>query len=233
MNNLIKKRLVVFMAVAFFTICLTARGNAQEKSWGMKSSGLVDKEEMQLISGMIPLKAEDISPLLYGEKIPGAVLSDVSGKSFDLNKAFSEKPTVLVFYRGGWCPYCSRQLSGLQEALPRLEELGYQLIAISTDSPSGLAQSVGKEKLSYTLLSDADLALSKQVGIAFKAPKGYWEMLPNTTGGKDTDLLLPVPSVFIVDNMGMIKFEYINPDFKQRLDSNLLISVAKSVKKDL
>lgn len=197
--------------------------------WMICSIGLVNAQ----VSNIIAQKPEDISPLLSGEKLPMAVLLDFSGKSFNLNKAISEKNTVLVFYRGGWCPYCIRQLSGLQQAMPELEKLGYQIIAVSTDDQKGLKESVSKEKLSYTLLSDADLALSKQMGIAYKAPEGYWAMLPKTTGGKDTALLLPVPSVFILDKAGVIRFEYINPDFKTRLDPDLLIAAAKSIKKDL
>ena len=54
-------------------------------------------------------------------------------------------------------------------------------------------------------------------------------MLPKTTGGKNTDLLLPVPSVFIVDQAGIIQFEYINPDFKQRLSAALLLAAARSI----
>lgn len=199
----------------------------------MQPSAMVDMTARGQTPDLIPQKPEDISPLLNGEKIPKAILSDVAGKKFDLNKAVSEKPTVLIFYRGGWCPYCSRQLSGLQQAAPELERLGYQLIAISTDTPEELMQSATKEKLDYTLLSDADLSLSKKFGIAYKAPEAYWNMLPKTTGGLDTELLLPVPSVFILDKNGTIHFEYINPDFKQRLSSDLLKAVANSIRKDL
>lgn len=203
--------------------------NAQQST--VQSSTMMEKADM--MSYAIPQKPEDISPLLNGEKIPIAILPDASGRKFDLNKAVSEKPTVLIFYRGGWCPYCSRQLAGVQQAAPELEKLGYQLIAISTDVPELLIQSATKEKLGYTLLSDADLALAKQFGIAFKAPEPYWNILPKTTGGKDTDLLLPVPSVFILDKTGTIHFEYINPDFRQRLSPDLLTAVANSIRKDL
>ncbi|WP_228409817.1 peroxiredoxin-like family protein [Chryseobacterium sp. T16E-39] len=198
------------------------------------SSFTAQKQQMKMATQettpyVIPQKSEDISPLLIGEKIPVATLLDATGKSFDLNAAIAQKPTILIFYRGGWCPYCSKQLSGLQDIVPDLEKTGYQIIAISTDQPDELMQSANKEKLSYTLLSDADLKVSKQMGIAFKAPKGYWEMLLKTTGGKNIDLLLPVPSVFILDKKGTIHFEYINPDFKQRLQPDLLKSVAQNI----
>lgn len=175
-------------------------------------------------------RPEDISPLLYGEKIPQAALPDASGKAVELLETVATKPTVLVFYRGGWCPYCSVQLAGLQEAMPELEKLGYQLLAISTDSPEALRESAVKENLGYTLLSDADLQVAKQFGIAYKAPEAYWSMLPKTTGGKNTDLLLPVPSVFIVDQTGVIQFEYINPNIKQRLSAALLLAAAGAIR---
>jgi len=233
MKNYIKTKLAAFIALLLFTTCIAGIANAQEPSRMSKADGVIHKIEMKQSPYHIPQNPEDISPLLCGEKIPMAVLFDVSGKRFDLNRAISQKPTILVFYRGGWCPYCIGQLSGLQEAFSGLEEMGYQLIAISTDESEGLMEAAAKEKLSYTLLSDSDLALSKQMGIAYKAPKDYWEMLPKTTGGKDSELLLPVPSVFIVDQMGTIHFEFINPNFKQRLSSNLLLAAASSIKEDL
>lgn len=233
MKNPIKTKLAAFVALLLFTTCIASIANAQARSSMRRADSRIDKMDMKQIPYRIPQNPEDISPLLCGEKIPMAGLVDVSGKRFDLNRAISQKPTILVFYRGGWCPYCTRQLSGLQEAFPGLEEMGYQLIAISTDESEGLMKAAAKEKLSYTLLSDADLSLSKQMGIAYKAPKDYWEMLPKTTGGKDTDLLLPVPSVFILDQKGTIHFEFINPDFKQRLSSNLLLAAASSIKEDL
>lgn len=161
------------------------------------------------------------------------MLMDRQGKMVDLNKMTAEKPTILVFYRGGWCLYCSKQLSRLQEISGDLEAMGYQLIAISTDTPEGLNISMDKESLKYTLLSDDDLSVSKQFGIAFRAPKGYWDLLPRSTGGKDTDLLLPVPSVFILSRKGEINFEYINPDITKRLNPELLKIVAKTIIKDL
>jgi peroxiredoxin len=181
----------------------------------------------------VPLKPEDISPLLVGESIPVLNLPSAAGKSFDLNKAVAEKPTILVFYRGGWCPFCSKQLAGLQEIEKDLTSMGYQVIAVSTDSPENLTKTMDKQKLSYTLLSDADLSASKKFGIAFKGPKGYDKFLPETSGGKNVDKLLPVPSVFILNKKGNILFEYINPNITQRLSAALLKAAASSLREEI
>lgn len=186
-------------------------------------------EDTTRVGSGVPLMPEDISPLLTGENIPVAKLPDADGKLSDLNALVSQKPTILVFYRGGWCPYCSKQLSGLQEIEQTLKEMGYQIIAISTDSPENLKQTGKKQQLTYTLLSDADLSLSKKFGIAFKSPQNYDTFLPGTSGGKNTDKLLPVPSVFILNRKGNIRFEYINPKFTERLSPGLLKAAATAL----
>lgn len=185
------------------------------------------------LSAQIPAKPEEISPLLIGENIPAIRIPDATGNDFDLNLAIAKQPTLLVFYRGGWCPYCNKQLSGLQEIETELKKMGYQIIAISTDSPDNLKVSTTKNKLDYTLLSDADLNVAKQFGIAYKAPNAYDKLLPASSGGKNLDKLLPVPSVFIISKKGNIRFEYINVDFKQRINPDLLKAVAQVVYSEL
>lgn len=196
------------------------------------NSRIINLDTIKMTAG-VPLKPEDISPLLAGESIPILSLPSSSGKSVDLNKLVAEKPTILVFYRGGWCPYCSKQLSGLQEIEKDLAAMGYQVIAVSTDSPENLSKSMDKQKLSYTLLSDADLNAAKKFGIAYKGPKSYDKFLPGASGGKNVDKLLPVPSVFILNKKGNILFEYINPNMTQRLSSSLMKAAAASLREEI
>jgi peroxiredoxin len=47
----------------------------------------------------------------------------------------SGQPAILVFYRGGWCPYCNLQLSELRLVESEAKALGYRMIAISPDRP--------------------------------------------------------------------------------------------------
>lgn len=227
------KKLAAVFSVS--VICLSASSVSANptnaKSLIRQSSGIL-QDTVKMISG-VPLKPEDISPLLPGEQIPLLSLPKSTGKPFDLNRAVSLMPTILVFYREGWCPYCNKQLSGLQEIEPELTRLGYQIIAISTDSPENLSKTMTKDKLSYTLLSDADLSAAKKFGVAFKGPKSYDEFLPAASGGLNVDKLLPVPSVFILDKKGKILFEYINPDITQRLSAPLLKAAAEALHSEM
>lgn len=177
----------------------------------------------------LPKTAFDVSPLLIGEKIPMMMLTSSENKKIDLSSLLLGKKTILVFYRGGWCPYCNVQLSALSEAESELLLLGYQLVAVSPDAPKQLQSTTEKGKLKYTLLSDSKGELSKAVGIAFQSPENY---LPIITKGSDgvNQSFLPVPTVLIIDKDGSIKFEHITPDFKNRISSELLLSAAKALK---
>ncbi|RYJ50760.1 AhpC/TSA family protein [Flavobacterium petrolei] len=178
----------------------------------------------------LPKQAIEIAPLLIGEKIPSITLKSVDNTDVDLLELISKKRTVLVFYRGGWCPYCNAHLAALAEAEKELLDLRYQIIAISPDAPKSLKVTDDKEKLNYVLLSDSVGELSKAVGIAFEAPENYKATIAKGSDGVNNSFL-PVPAVFILNVNAEIEFEHIAPNFKNRISNDLLIAVAKSLKK--
>ena len=183
----------------------------------------------QQVFAQVPEKAKDISPLLYGEKIPNAVLKTPDAENHNVSSIIKKKPTILLVYRGGWCPYCNAHLAEIQQAESEILELGYQLIAISPDSPKNLKPTDEKHNLNYSLYSDPGGDFLKDLGIIFQAKEKYSDMLSKRSNGKNNGFL-PVPSVFVVDTSGTILFEYINPDYTTRISAGLLLAVLKELK---
>ncbi|WP_394775233.1 peroxiredoxin-like family protein [Flavobacterium sp.] len=175
----------------------------------------------------IPKFATDIAPLLIGEKIPNIILKTSENTDVQIADLLKKKKTVLVIYRGGWCPYCNLHLQALAEAEKEILDLGYQIIAVSPDAPANLKITEEKDKVKYTLLSDSKGEFIKAVGVAFAAPENYKSTINVHSNGVNTSLL-PVPSVFVVNPESDILFEYISPDFKQRITTELLVSVLKT-----
>lgn len=177
----------------------------------------------------VPKSATDIAPLLIGEKIPEIILKSSENTDVQLADLLKKKKSILVFYRGGWCPYCNMHLQALAEAEKQILEQGFQIIAISPDAPANLKITAEKDKAKYTLLSDSKGELIKAIGIAFEAPENYKSVINVHSNGVNTNFL-PVPSVFVVNTENEIMFEYISPDFKHRISAELLVSVLKSLK---
>lgn len=181
--------------------------------------------------------ADSVHPLLNGQTIPDVQLRDKSGTSVSLKKLLADKPSVIIFYRGGWCPFCNAQLSGLKEIEGKLAKLGYQILAISPDTPEKLQETAGDRELNYTLLSDRDLSASKAFGVAFyldektsKAYRGKLGALLATEDGSDR-VVLPVPAAYVTDQDGLIQFSYVNPSYKVRVESELLLKAAELAQK--
>lgn len=189
-----------------------------------------------VLSYQVPATAEDIHPLLVGAEIPELILRNSEGDPVNLNEVISNKPTVLLFYRGGWCPVCNIQLNGIKTIESELVRLGYQFIGISADRPEKIRDTIKKHDQKYLLLSDNKMTGAKAFGIAFKVDektlnkyKEYGIDLEDASG--ETHHILPVPAVFVIGTDGIIKFEYINPDYRVRLDPEVLLAAAKAVKR--
>ena len=181
-----------------------------------------------LVFSQVPENPEDVSPLLVGEKIPEVMITNLNGDDVSLQQILKEKPTVLVFYRGGWCPYCNNQLSGLAEIENEVLSEGFQIVAISPDNHQMLSKTMTKDEINYQLYSDKEAKLIQAVGIGFKTPESNKKYIFNKTNFEPSEIL-PVPTVMILNTKGEIVFEYINPNYKVRLDEKLLLAVLKAI----
>jgi peroxiredoxin len=180
-----------------------------------------------------PADPAQVKPLNVGDRAPTFTVRTAKGDSyvFDANKR--TKPALLIFYRGGWCPYCNTQLASLRTAEPELIAMGYEVLFMSTDRPELLYSSLKEPGINYTLLSDAKVQAAEAFGVAFRLDdatfaryKGFGIDLEATTG--ETHHELPVPSVFIVDKRGVIRFVHWNPDFKVRLGADDILAAGKA-----
>lgn len=206
--------LLVVFALTVFLLACRSRGNAL--------TSLIDAES-----------ADQVNPVDVGEKAPEGKLVTRDGETVNLANLIAEKPTILLFYRGGWCPYCNTHLREIQKIEPALKTLGYQILAISPDRPAKLAETLEKDKLGYTLLSDSDMDAARAYGLSFEVDEATREKYREynidlvAASGKSHNLL-PVPAAFVISKKGMIRFAYSNPDYKTRVSGEALLAAAKA-----
>jgi peroxiredoxin len=166
-----------------------------------------------------------------GDALPDAMVRDEQGREVSLHDLVDGKPTVLVFYRGGWCPFCTKHLKELAGIVKPLDAAGVQLLAISMDRPEKIAATPGRDALPYRLLSDSDAAAAKAFGIAFtvddatvKKYKGFGIDLDDASG-RDHHML-PHPAVFVCDAAGTLRLVEANPDYKVRVPADTILKAA-------
>lgn len=176
---------------------------------------------------------ERVCPVLVGTSIPSAEVYAPDGTPVDLRAVLGGKPTLLIVYRGGWCPYCNRHLTALMDIEKPLLDVGYQIVAISADRPEKMQQSMEKGEWQYQLFSDSSVLAAQALGLAFVVDKNtiqrykkYNIDLEEASGRSHH--ILPVPAAFIVDASGVVAFSYVNPNYKLRIDAEVLLAAARS-----
>lgn len=180
----------------------------------------------------VPQDATEVNPVEVGATAPNVTLVAADGSQSKLHDLVAEQPAVLIFYRGGWCPYCNRHLAALGEIENDLRELGYRIHAVSADKPEKVAAASEEAGFDYALYSDATAEAAKAFGLAFEVDAKTYEKLLGyginleAASGHDHHLL-PVPAVFIIDHDAKIRFRYYNPDYKERLSGDKLLQAAR------
>ncbi len=97
-----------------------------------------------------------------------------------------------------------------------------------------MLKSLEVKDLGYTLYSDSTLAAAREFGIVFQLSKA--EALGYKTYGIDLEQAsgqdhhqLPVPSVFLVEAGGSVRWVYSNPDYKVRPDNAAILKAARAL----
>lgn len=192
---------------------------------------------ISLVAGLSAAQpAAAIPSLGVGASVPDVKIHNAGGQEVSLHELVTRQPTVLVFYRGSWCPYCMKHLAALAELQPQLVAAGFQLVAISADQSSLLAKTPGQDHRQFALYSDNRMEAAKSFGITFEVPselvakyKNEYHVDLEAYSGQ-THHLLPHPAVFITDKAGVIRFAHVNPDFRVRLTAEEILAAIKSVK---
>jgi peroxiredoxin len=159
-----------------------------------------------------------------GDTLEPFTLDDATGTPVSLDQIVETGPAVIVFYRGGWCPYCNLALRTYQrELLPQLEDFGTRLVAISPQSPDQSLSTAEKAGLEFTVLSDPGSRLAHRIGIAFQqagevlaAQRKLGLDLAQVNAESATHL--PRPTVLIVDQDRTVRFVDVQPDYTARTE---------------
>ncbi len=178
---------------------------------------------------------EGENAIKIGEKAPSFELPNPEGKLLSLDTLLEKGPIVITFYRGDWCPYCNLQLRALQARLPEIEALDATLVAISPQVPDGSLTKSEISEMDFIVLSDQDAKVATQFGVAWKVPEFLAEHmrvgrkldLDEINNGNGT--ILPIPATFILGQDGVVKWNYVNVDYRTRSEPEEIIEILKKL----
>jgi peroxiredoxin len=170
-----------------------------------------------------------------GDKLAPFALPDATGQTRTLDELTADGPAVIVFYRGGWCPFCNVTLRTYQrDLLPELSKHSARVVAISPETPDASLSTQEKAELSYTVLSDSGARLASALGITFE-PSEEGLAAQRTLGADirttraDGGTVLPMPTVLIVDPDHIVRFVDIHPDYTGRTETEEILAALQTL----
>jgi len=170
-----------------------------------------------------------------GDELNNFVLSNQLGQQTSLAELCKSGPVVMVFYRGGWCPYCNLELRAYQQILPQLKAAGAQLVAITPELPDSSLSTIEKNELEFEVLSDVGADYAKEIGLAFTLPEELREIYANLGGDLQKfngagNFNLPIPATLVVNTDGKIVFAHVDVDYTTRANPEEVLSVVRNNK---
>jgi peroxiredoxin len=172
--------------------------------------------------------------LAVGQEAPDATLTDITGRSHGLKALYGSGPTLVIFYRGGWCPFCNLQLHEFSEAKGEFERRGVQIAAISVDQPSAEAKTQARHGVPFLMLSDSRLDAHR----AFRVVHVPGDEERSKLAGYGIDLAaysgqmhgsFAVPALFLIDRGGAVRFAHVDDDYKTRPSAAQMLAVVDRV----
>lgn len=164
-----------------------------------------------------------------GTVLADTELLDASAAATTLYAATGPATSVLVLYRGAWCPYCNIALSAYQaRLLPQLTGRGIRLAAVSPQTPDGSLTMRQKHDLAYPVLSDPGNVIARRLGILTR-PSGEARAaqlqlgLDLTSVNADATIGLPMPATVILDDRHTVRWIDVHPDYSTRTEPGQIL----------
>ena len=160
--------------------------------------------------------------LKVGDQAPEFTGYDQSGNMVESKKLLEYGPIVLFFYRGKWCPVCSRYLNNYQDSLKMITDQGFNVVAITPESIENVEQTVKFHNITFKVIYDCQEQIMKDYDVMFDVTREYQDRILNSfsidialNNGRE-EAHLPVPATFIINRQGIIVAAQFDPDYHNR-----------------
>lgn len=155
-----------------------------------------------------------------GATLPAISAPDETGATRSLSSLAGQNGTVLLVTRAAdWCPYCQTQMIGLEGARAQIEQRGYRIVTISTDSVEELAAFDRRRNIGYTMLSDEQAQVVRQLNLLDPT------MQPNRRHNG-----LPVPTILILSPQGEVLAKLGDANYRVRPAPEVVLNTLDSLR---
>jgi peroxiredoxin len=157
-----------------------------------------------------------------GQKAPLFQLKNATGEEVALSTLLKDGPVILMWYRGGWCPYCNLAVLAMQKRLPDFQAKGAQLVAISPELPDNTLSTSEKNDLKFNVLSDPQNKVADMYRVIFELTPDvaqiYQEKFKLHEWNGDSTNKLPLSATYVIAQDGTVQWAFLDADYRKRAE---------------
>jgi peroxiredoxin len=175
-------------------------------------------------------------PLGVGDHAPDFKLSDADGNQHALAQYLARGPVLLLFFRGGWCPYCTLTLRAYEELAPEFRQAGGTVLALSPQKASRAAVVQESNCISFPILVDCKNRVATEYGVLGQARPMTRQVfgkvgcnIPEENNAEDW--MLPRASEFLIDTSGIIRMAHVSPVSYERTEPREALATLRALTK--
>lgn len=156
--------------------------------------------------------------LQVGAVLPDFNLEDTEGQVIT-SASFRGSPTLLMFYRGNWCPLCVAQVREIAEQYRELQSRGVKVILVSPQPADNTRELAQRFDAPMTFAVDRDCAAAKQLNIF------HDNAVPSNAGldGYDSDSVYP--TVVVTDDDNRVIWSDLTDNYRVRPEPALFLQI--------
>jgi len=190
---------------------------------------IMNQETEKLLASDIIAKA-----IKVGEELPNGTLVTMSGGTVKIDSLINDKPLVISFYRGGWCPYCNLELKALENVSKEIRALGANIIAMTPESIEHIRETKNNNGVSFEVYSDEGSHFAKALGLVFTLPKSLQDIyltfdIDVEKHNGESKFELPIPTTLIVKPNREIVYIFADGDYTKRSEPTKLLEILRNL----
>ncbi|WP_157002463.1 thioredoxin-dependent thiol peroxidase [Agromyces laixinhei] len=135
--------------------------------------------------------------LAPGDPAPDFTLRDQNGDPVTLSALRGTK-VVLYFYPEAMTPGCTTEACDFRDNLNSFASAGFRVLGVSKDDVAKLSAFAERDRLTYSLLSDTDLAVQRAYGV-WGEKSLYGKIVVGS-----------IRSTFVIDESGLVERAFYN-----------------------
>ena len=161
------------------------------------------------------------SQIVIGERLASITLRNAAGVEIS-SDAWRGRPSILIFFRGNWCPLCMAQIKELASHYRDIEALGVRTALISPQPHENTAALARTHNVHFEFYSDKGNAAARALGIDH--PGGLPAGMQALSYESDTVL----PTVIITDARGVVVWAHETDNYRVRPEPETYLDVLRA-----